>query len=77
MPMPRVPAGLVAVELVCPRCGVLEVIAVGLSAVLTTPTENPPTLAVKAKATKLEHWCQPNGAPATLFSVPAPADTDE
>jgi len=75
--IPRVPAGIVAVELICPRCGVLETIPVALSAVLTTPSGEPATLRVKAKAKPLDHDCHPHGAPSTLFSVPTGEDIDQ
>lgn len=54
---PRVPAGLVGVEVPCPACGVLEFIAVRLSGVLTTPDDDTPSLRVKCKGKPLDHEC--------------------
>jgi hypothetical protein len=72
MSAPRIGTGqLYAVEVICPMCGRLELIAVNLGAVLTTPGEGVPALKVKATSKALDHWCTPAGAdtPRTLFSV--------
>lgn len=67
---PRVGAGLVGVEVPCPSCGVLELIAVNLVGVLTVPDGDTPTLRIKAKSRPLDHDCQAD-APASLFDVEA------
>lgn len=55
--MPRVSAGLVAVEVACPSCGVLETIGVHLAGVLTIPDDETPSLRIKAKSKPFEHDC--------------------
>ena len=72
MSAPRISTGrLYAVETPCPRCGVLEVIAVDLTAVLTTPSEGVATLKLKAASKALDHWCGTVGTVTTLFDVEA------
>jgi hypothetical protein len=73
---PRIQAGMIVVELPCPRCGVLEAITVMVSGVLTTSTADPPMLRVKSTAKPIEHYCHPHGAPAPLFSESAEPATD-
>lgn len=67
--MNRVGCELVAVEIACPRCSMLEVITVDLSAVLTTPGNGVSSLRVKAASKPIEHWCSSLQSPAaaTLF----------
>ena len=65
--VPRIAAGLVGVELACPVCGVLEVIPALLTAVLTTPADDAPSLRVKCKAKALDHFC--GAEPTDLFTA--------
>jgi hypothetical protein len=69
---PRISTGrLYAVETPCPGCGRLEVIAVDLTAVLTTPSEGQATLKVKAASKALDHWCGVEATVHTLFDTNA------
>lgn len=55
-PAPLTP-GIYWVDLPCPRCGALETVAVVLSAVLTTPTDEEPSLKLRAKSKPTDHDC--------------------
>ena len=46
-----------AVEAPCPTCGVIELIFVTLSTVLTTPNDDDATLRVKAASKPVIHLC--------------------
>ena len=53
----HLPVGLHAVEAPCPNCGVLELIWVTLSTVLTSPSDADATLKVKAASKPVVHLC--------------------
>lgn len=55
-PAPLAP-GIYWVDLPCPRCGALETVAVVLSAVLTTPTDDQPSLKLRARTKATDHDC--------------------
>jgi len=57
--------GAYAVDLACPLCGGLVETVVELTAVLTAPSHDVPTLKVRCQSGKVPHWCT---AP-TLFDA--------
>lgn len=59
------PTGTHVVQAVCPRCGQLEAIAVGLSSVLAVPTDDRPSLRVKLKGKPIDHDCRQQRLPET------------
>lgn len=74
--MPRVTTERIAVLTPCPICGVGELIAVDLSAILTTPDDGVSTLRVKASSKALEHWCATQAPAPDLFAVPDRTDAE-
>jgi len=54
---PPLSIGMHWVDLPCPRCGALETVAVVLSAVLSTPTDEQPSLKLRARSKATDHDC--------------------
>jgi hypothetical protein len=54
---PPLTVGIYWVDLPCPRCGALATVAAHLSAVLTTPTEEEPSLRLKVRSKAVDHEC--------------------
>lgn len=54
---PPLGVGLYWVDLPCPRCSALETVAVHLSAVLTTSTDDEARLKLRARSAPTDHDC--------------------
>ena len=54
---PPLSTGIYWVDLPCPRCGALSTVAAVLSAVLTQPSDDQPSLKLRVRSKAVDHNC--------------------